>query len=73
MISGSIIRVYRYRVQQFTVGTVDMGEQNIWITFDPRVTDDVLGMDVLRNVFFFQNADKEELYFSQSFDELMTS
>ena len=70
MISGSTLRVYKYHVQQFSVGTVDMGEQDIWITFDPRATDDVLGMDILRNSFFLQDADKEELYFSRSLDEL---
>ena len=70
MISGSTLRVYKYHVHQFTIGTVDMGEQDIWITFDPRATDDVLGMDVLRTVFFLQNADKEELLFSKNIDEL---
>jgi len=70
MISGSILRVYKYHVQQFSVGTVDMDEQDIWITFDPRATDDFLGMDILRNAFFLQDADKEELYFSRSLDEL---
>lgn len=70
MISGSTLRVYKYHVQQFSAGTVDMGKQDIWITFDPRATDDFLGMDILRNAFFLQDADKEELYFSRSLDEL---
>ena len=51
MISGSTLRVYKYHVHQFTIGTVDMGEQDIWITFDPRATDDVLGMDLLNYCF----------------------
>ena len=70
MMSGSTLRVYKYHVQQFTVGTVDMGEQYIWITFDSRATDDVLGMDILRNTFFLQDADNETLFFAHNMDEL---
>ena len=52
IIAGSVLKVYKYHVDQFTIGTVDMGEQDIWITFDDRATDDVLGMDILQKVFF---------------------
>ena len=39
-----------YHVNQFAIGTVDLGERDIWITFDDRVSDDLLGMDNLSDV-----------------------
>ena len=42
LIRGEIVRFYKYSLKQFTIGSVDMGEQDIWITFDERVTDIIL-------------------------------
>lgn len=61
MVAGTTLRVYRYHVGQFTIGTVDMGEQDIWITFDERATDDVLGMDILQQVYMYQDRDMLEM------------
>lgn len=33
-----------------------MGKQDIWITFDKRVTDTVLGMDILKQITFTANS-----------------
>ena len=71
IIAGSVLKVYKYHVDQFTIGTVDMGEQDIWITFDDRATDDVLGMDILQKVFFLQDADKRKILFSKDKCELV--
>ena len=51
-ISGSAMRFYRLRLRQFTVGNIDLGPRNVWITFDDRISDSVLGMDVLKDVIF---------------------
>lgn len=40
-----------------------MGEQDIWITFDKRVTDTVLGMDVLQKIIFTVNSYDKRIYF----------
>lgn len=40
-----------------------MGEQDIWVTFDDRVTDTVLGMDVLQQVIFIANPYNKKIYF----------
>ena len=49
LIKGESVKFYRYRLKQFTIGNIDMGPQDIWITFNERVTDIVLGMDIYDN------------------------
>ena len=63
LIRGEIVRFYKYSLKQFTIGSVDMGEQDIWITFDERVTDTVLGMDILQQVIFTANPYNRKMYF----------
>ena len=64
IIAGSALKVYKYHVEQFTIGTIDLGSQNIWITFDKRATDDVLGMDILKQVYFMQDSVDLRIMFS---------
>lgn len=66
----SKVRFYRYSVKQFTIGNIDMGNRDIWITFDKKVKDNVLGMDVLQSISFMQYANEKELYFFSDRDEL---
>ncbi len=40
-----------------------MGEQVIWITFDKKVTDIILGMDILRNIILITNLYDKKIYF----------
>lgn len=47
-VKGFPVKFYKSNLQQFTIGNIDMGEQDLWITFDMRVTDTVLGMDILQ-------------------------
>lgn len=46
-----------------------MGEQDIWITFDERVTDTVLGMDILQQVIFTANLYNKRIYFCKDADD----
>lgn len=46
-----------------------MGEQNIWITFDKRVTDTVLGMDILQQIIFTANPYNKKIYFCKDSDD----
>ena len=64
------VKFYKYSVKQFTIGTINMGERAIWITFDKRITDNVLGMDILQSISFMQEADERTLHFFQNKDEM---
>ena len=48
---------------QFTIGNIDMGEQDIWITFDERITDIILGMDILKQIIMITNPYDQKIYF----------
>lgn len=61
---------YLYRVDQFYVGTIPLGLQNIWITFDQRVNNNLLGLDLLKQVSFVQLGHTDELYFLNNRTEL---
>ncbi len=62
-VKGSVVTFYRIHLRQFTIGNIDMGEQDIWITFDDRVTDAVLGMDILKQVMMITNPYDQRIYF----------
>ncbi len=64
------VKFYSYKVKQFTIGTIDIGTRNIWITFDKRINDNVLGMDLLKAVAYLQYENSEELLFFKNKDEL---
>ena len=68
--SKNAVRFYRYDVDQFTIGTVDLGSQTVWVTFDERINDNVLGMDILRKVTYLQLEDTGTLYFFKDKDEM---
>jgi len=40
-----------------------MGEEDIWITFDERVTDTIVGMDISQQVIFVANPYNKRVYF----------
>lgn len=61
---------YLYRLDQFYVGTIPLGSQNIWITFDQRVNNNLLGLDLLKQVSFVQLGHTDELYFLNNRTEL---
>lgn len=69
LIKGEFVKFYRYRLKQFSIGNIDMKEQDIWITFDPRVTDIVLGMDILKQVIVITNPYNQMIYFCKDFDD----
>lgn len=62
-IKGEYVKFYRHRLKQFTIGSIDMGRQDIWITFDNRVTDVVLGMDILKQIIMVTNPYNHKIYF----------
>lgn len=68
-VKGSPVKFYRCSIKQFTIGNIDLGEQDIWITFDKRVTDTVLGMDILQQVIFTANPYNKKIYFCKDKDD----
>lgn len=57
------IKFYKVPVKQFTIGNIDMERQNIWVTFSEDVTESVLGMDILKQITFFQLANSGKICF----------
>lgn len=62
-VKGTPVKFYKLHLRQFTIGNIDMGSQDLWVTFDERVTDTVLGMDILQQVIFLANPYNKKLYF----------
>ena len=52
------MKFYECKLKQFTIGTVDLKDQTVWITFDERIADSLLGMDILKQVLFMNRPDK---------------
>ena len=46
-----------------------MGEQDLWVTFDKRVTDSILEMDILQQVIFTANPYDKKIYFYKDSDD----
>ena len=67
---SNAVKFYKYFVKQFTIGTIDIGDRIIWITFDRRINDNVLGMDILKAVAYLQYDNSDELVFFKDKDEL---
>lgn len=49
-VEESFVKFYKVVVNQFTIGSIDMGCQEIWVTYSEDVTLNVLGMDILKQV-----------------------
>ncbi len=61
---------YKLRVAKFNLGNIELQDQDIWITFDKRVTQNVVGMDILRQLSFLQIENNDELIFFDNAREL---
>ena len=73
LIRGEIVRFYKYSLKQFTIGNIDLGKQDIWITFDERVTDIILGMDILKRVITITNSYNQRMYFCKDAKDYYTN
>ncbi len=66
LINGSAVKFYEYPLKQFTIGNINRGTCNIWITFDKRVVDMVLGLDLLKDMVFLNRPSDGALCFFES-------
>ena len=69
LVKGNCLKFYKYQLKQFTVGNIKMGEQDIWVTFDDRITDIILGMDILRQIIMITNPYDQRIYFCKDADD----
>ncbi len=63
IVKGEYLKFYKYHLRQFTIGSIDLGMQDIWITFDERITDIILGMDILKQLILILNPYNQKVYF----------
>ena len=68
-VKGLPVKFYKYSLNQFTIGNIDLGEQSLWITFDEMITDTVLGMDILQQIIFTANPYNKKIYFCKDSDD----
>lgn len=65
--------IMEVQLGQFTIGNIDMSQQNIWITFDERITDIILGMDILKQIIMITNPYNQQVYFCKDSDDYNSS
>ncbi len=68
-VRGLPVIFYKCRLKQFTIGNINMGKQDIWVTFDKRVTDTVLGMYILKQVIMITNPYNQKVYFCKDAED----
>lgn len=69
IVKGEYLKFHKLRLNQFTVGNIDMRTQDIWITFDERITDIILGMDILKQIIFITNPYNQTVCFCKDADD----
>lgn len=68
-IKGEFVKFYQYQLRQFSIGNIDMAQQKIWVTFDSRITDMVLGLDILKQIIIVTNPYNQKIYFCKDADD----
>ena len=63
-------KFYKYEVQQFAFGNIPLGNQSIWITFDEKVTTNLVGYDIIRQISRMSPANSDKEYFFPSQEEM---
>lgn len=70
-VEGLSVRFYRYHVALIKLGdNVNLKDKDIWITFDSRITDYTLGMDILKDVSFLFTQKSNSLILFQDYNEM---
>lgn len=69
LVKGQFLKFYKLPLRQFTIGNIDMGQQNIWITFDERITDIILGMDILKQIIMIANSYNQQVFFCKDCED----
>ena len=64
------VTAYKYMVTDFYFGNIHIGAVNIKIVFDDRITDNVVGMDVISRITRLGIANTDKIYFFKDRSEL---
>lgn len=70
VIRGTTYKAYKIHVKQLTVYDIDLGEQDIWITFNKTAGDDVLGFDIIKQLAFYFNNMESKMYLFKFMSEM---
>ncbi|MBQ6734329.1 MAG: aspartyl protease family protein [Lachnospiraceae bacterium] len=73
IVNGPAVRLYACNLHQFSVGNIDLGARKIWISFDERLSDSVLGLDILKHALFLHDPAEKVLSVFESTEELKDS
>lgn len=65
------VKIYRYKVNRFILQDIAIDNCYIWLTFDTRVTDNVVGMDIIQHISFMQYSDSNELKLFKNREDLI--
>ncbi len=60
-VGGVGVVQYLYPVNHFYLGSLDLGKQEVWVTFDKRASANLLGMDLLQQLRFMQCENSKKL------------
>lgn len=61
---------YKYHLNKFQIGDINLGERDIWVTFDKNVNENLLGLDILQYITFVQIAGTGKFVFFKDMKEL---
>lgn len=64
------VTYYKFYIKDFYFGNVHLTGVDVWITFDKRVTDNVIGLDVILRITRLGIGYSDKMYFFSSNDEL---
>ena len=68
-VGATASKFYRFHVDRLALGNVDLGAQDVWVTFDENVTTNVIGYDVLGQVTRASFANSAvEMFFSSNLE-----
>lgn len=70
-IIGNTTIVYKYIVENFYIGKINLGEQVVWLSYDENTTKPVVGMDILQQVTRLSIAGSGKECFFKDKGELM--
>lgn len=70
-VNNEYMKFYPLELKQFTIGNIDLGKQKIWITFDERISENLLGVDILSKVWYCNHPEKEKLQIFRDKDEMV--
>lgn len=67
------IEIFKIKVRKLVIESIILNDVYIWITFDNRVSDNIIGMDILEHLNLLQIADTNKLSIYSKKEELLNN